>query len=214
MAESWAVGTWETSRGRASVWRPARLGRRVPKASGGGGGRHRTQSAGKPRTGGRRSTGSAGSSRRFPHTAEDAKGMRDGTASPAPASNRGAGCVNGARPVLRGVRAQGDQVGSPRALARKGQHRLIGAKATAPRLVSTYPVSSWLAKRPCHPRRWAASWRHRSWSWDSVWRWRRLRGTGWDPCFARLGQHSSPGCWPGAGGPDAAGAREWRHGPG
>ena len=90
MAESGAVGTEETSRGRASVWRPARLGRRVHKASGGVGGRHRTQSAGKPRTGGRRSTGSAGSSRRFPHTAEDAKGMRDGSASPAPASNRGA----------------------------------------------------------------------------------------------------------------------------
>ena len=99
MAESGAVGTEETSRGRASVWRPARLGRRVPKASGGVGGRHRTQSAGKPRTGGRRSTGSAGSSRRFPHTAEDAKRMRDGSASPAPASSWGAGCVNGARAV-------------------------------------------------------------------------------------------------------------------
>ena len=162
MAESGAVGTEETSRGRASVWRPDRLGRRVPKALGGVGGRHRTQSAGKPRTGGRRSTVSAGSSRRFPHTAEDAKRMRDGSASPAPASNRGAGCVNGARPVLRGVRAQGDQVGSPRALARKGQHRLIGAKATAPRPASTYPwcPSCWRAPCGCStwPTRPACAW--------------------------------------------------------
>lgn len=49
--------------------------------------------------------------------AADAAGRASGGAM---ARNRGAGCVKGARPVLRGVRAQGGHAGSAQALARKG----------------------------------------------------------------------------------------------
>ncbi len=133
------MGDLPASRKRMPHLRPSR---RAANAPGGVGGRHSTQRAGKPRTGGRLSTVSAVSSRRFPHTEEDTKRTRAGTASPAPARSWGAGCGKSARPVLRGVRAQGDQAGSPKALARKGQPRLLVLWLPPPRPVSTYRALS------------------------------------------------------------------------
>ena len=66
----------------------------------------------------------------------------------------GVGCVNGARPVLKGVRAQGDQAGSPKALDRKGQPRLLVLWLPPPRPVSTYRASIHEPRALPFPARW------------------------------------------------------------
>lgn len=83
------------------------------------------------------------------------------------ARNRGAGCGQPARPVLRGVRAQGDQAGSPTGTGPKGPATAIGAMATAAKARIYLPKIS--------RRHFLRSSRGESWR-DQESRSRRLRG--------------------------------------